>query len=165
MSFQRYSKEFKQSAVEKLLDRGFRPVTAIVEELGVPSPTLYQWRKDFDKLVGMKNKPQRPQDRSPEEKFKAVLKYESLAEEKRGEFLRREGFHKEHIQAWQKQMEEGLLKPTNKQADRLQRVKDQRKIKELERELRRKDKALAETAALLVLKKKADLIWGTKEKE
>jgi len=165
MSFQRYSKEFKQSAVEKLLDRGFRPVTAIVEELGVPSPTLYQWRKEFDKLVELKNKSQRPQDRSPEEKLKAVIEYESLPEEKRGEFLRREGLHRESIQAWQKQMEGGLMKPNNKQSDRLQRAKDQRRIKELERELRRKDKALAEVTALLVLKKKADLIWGTEDKE
>ena len=37
--------------------------------------------------------------------------------------------------------------------------------KELERDLNRKDKALAETTALLVLKKKADLIWGTGDKE
>ena len=42
--------------------------------------------------------------------------------------------------------------------------KDKR-IKELERELRRKDKALAETAALLVLKKKAQAIWGDREDE
>ena len=37
------------------------------------------------------------------------------------------------------------------------------RIKELERELRRKDKALAETAALLVLKKKVQAIWGDED--
>ena len=36
---------------------------------------------------------------------------------------------------------------------------DARRIKELERELRRKDKALAETAALLVLSKKLEAIF------
>ncbi len=42
---------------------------------------------------------------------------------------------------------------------------DKKKIKELERDLQRKDRALAETTALLVLKKKADLIWGSGENE
>jgi len=42
---------------------------------------------------------------------------------------------------------------------------DKKKIKELERDLARKDRALAETTALLVLKKKADLIWGSGENE
>ena len=42
---------------------------------------------------------------------------------------------------------------------------DKKKIKELERDISRKDRALAETTALLVLKKKADLIWGSGENE
>ncbi len=43
------------------------------------------------------------------------------------------------------------------------RKADERRIKELERELRQKEKALAETAALLVLRKKAQAIWGEVE--
>jgi transposase len=164
MGYQRYSEEFKKSAVEKLLHRGSRPVAAIIEELGVPSPTLYQWRNDFANLGGMKKTPLRPQDRSPEAKLKTLIEFESLPEEKRGEFLRREGLHTETIKAWRKQLEDALT-PVNKQAQRLERAEDRRKIKELERELRRKDAALAETTALLVLKKKANLIWGTGEDE
>ncbi len=164
MGYQRYSEEFKKSAVEKLLHRGSRPVAAIIEELGVASPTLYQWRNDFANLAGMKKTPQRPQDRSPEAKLRALIEFESLPEEKRGEFLRKEGLHVEHVKAWRKQLEDALT-PVNKQAERLERAEDRRKIKELERELRRKDAALAETTALLVLKKKANLIWGTGEDE
>ncbi|MEI2420412.1 hypothetical protein V6O07_09065 [Arthrospira platensis SPKY2] len=44
-----------------------------------------------------------------------------------------------------------------------QRRVDRMKLQELEREVRRKDKALAETAALLVLQKKLQAIWGDKE--
>lgn len=164
MGYQRYSEEFKKSAVEKLLQRGPRPVAAIVEELGVPSPTLYQWSRDFANLGGMKKTSLRPKDRSPQSKLKAVIKFEGLPEEKRGEFLRKEGLHVEHIKSWRKQLEEALT-PVNKQAARLERAADRRKIKGLERELRRKDAALAETTALLVLKKKANLIWGTGEDE
>ena len=40
---------------------------------------------------------------------------------------------------------------------------DKTRIKELERALARKDRALAETAALLVLGKKAAAIWGGDE--
>ena len=164
MRYQRYSEEFKKSAVEKLLHRGSRPVAAIVEEVGVASPTLYQWRNDFASLGGMKKTQQRPQDRSPSEKLKAIVEYENLPEDKRGEFLRTKGLHVEHIEAWRKQLVEALT-PINKQAERLERAADQRKIKELEREVRRKDKALAETAALLVLQKKAQLLWGSGEDE
>jgi transposase len=164
MGYQRYSEDFKKSAVEKLLHRGSRPVAAILEELGVASPTLYQWRNDFANLGGMKKSQQRPQDRSPTEKLKAVVEFESLPEEKRGEFLRTQGLHVENIKAWRKQLEDALT-PVNKQAERLERTADRRKIKDLERELRRKDAALAETTALLVLKKKANLLWGTGEDE
>lgn len=62
---------------------------------------------------------------------------------------------------------EASLEPSKKVSAeaRSERAHDRQKIKELERELNRKDKALAETAALLILKKKADLIWGTGENE
>jgi hypothetical protein len=40
---------------------------------------------------------------------------------------------------------------------------DKRRIKQLEKELQRKEKALAEAAALLVLRKKVQAIWGEQE--
>ena len=163
---QGHSSKFKEAAVEKLVNRGGRTVAAIATEVGVSDATLYQWRKDFAYNSGMKKSAKRPQDRSASEKLKAVINFESLPEEKRGEFLRREGLHVEHVAAWRKQLE-GVLAGSGKltAADRAERAEDRRKIKELEKELRRKDKALAETTALLVLKKKAHLIWGTGEDE
>jgi hypothetical protein len=157
-----YSVGFKKSVVEKLLNRGTRAVTSILEETGISSPTLYRWKADFANISGMKNKHQRPQDRSPEEKLNALIAFENLSLDLRGEFLRKEGLHVEHLQSWRKQIE-GALQPVNKQAERSERAQDRRKIMELEKDLRRKDKALAETAALLILKKKADLIWGIRE--
>lgn len=165
MSYQRYSAEFKQSAVEKLLNRGSRQVAAIVEELGVAAPTLYQWKQDFAK-VGAMSKSSRPQDRSAEEKLKSLNEYAAAPAELRGEILRRLGIHKEHVEAWQSQvlaaLKHGAL---GKHVERSERAEDRRKIKELEKDLRRKNSALAETTALLVLKKKADLIWGIEETE
>jgi len=162
---QRYSAEFKKSAVEKLLARGSRPVAEIIEELGVASPTLYQWKLDFARDGGMK-KSSRPQDRSSEEKLKILNEYVSAPVEERGEILRRLGVHKEHVEEWQSQVLKALkYGAIGKHVERSERAEDRRKIKDLEKDLRRKNAALAETTALLVLKKKADLIWGIEETE
>ena len=55
------------------------------------------------------------------------------------------------------------LHPSSVRALTVEQKKDKQTIKKLEHELRRKDKALAETAALLVLTKKAREIWGEPE--
>ena len=96
-----------------------------------------------------------------------MIEFEGLEGEKQGEYLRREGLHSEHIEGWKKKMEVGLESGGGglSAASRSEWAADKKKIKELERDLQRKDRALAETTALLVLKKKADLIWGNGENE
>ena len=166
IEMQHQSEEFKKVAVQKFHSRGARPVGQIAQELGVSTYSLYQWSKRYGKSWGMKKTERRPQDWSAEEKLKAVIEFENLAPEKQGELLRREGLHSEHMVSWKGIMHAALQPGESVGAkQRGERVEDKRKIKELERELHRKDKALAETAALLILKKKADLIWGTGENE
>ena len=166
MQQHQYSEEFKKSAVQKILLRKGKTVEQICSEIGISSPSFYEWRKKCVNAPGMKNKERCPQDWSAAEKFKAVMDFDRLSEQAQGEFLRRSGLHTDHILEWKKLMEAGL-EPVKKLTaeERAERVEDRRKIKELERELHRKDKALAETAALLILKKKADLLWGTGENE
>ena len=106
-------------------------------------------------------KARRPQDLAAEEKLNAVLEYEQLEEEERGRYLREKGLHAVNIERWKQQIIEGLTAAKQTKSD----PRDKRRIKELEKELRRKEKALAETAALLVLKKKAQAIWGEREDE
>lgn len=134
--------------------------------LGVSSWSLYQWSKRYGKTDVMKAH-RRPGDRSVQEKLKAVIEFEGLEVEKQGEYLRREGLHSEHIAGWKKSMEVGLESGGGglTAANRSEWAADKKKIKELERDLSRKEKALAETTALLVLKKKADLIWGSGEEQ
>lgn len=48
---------------------------------------------------------------------------------------------------------------------RQERKAEHKRVKKLERELQRKDKALAETAALLTLSKKAEAIWGRNDED
>lgn len=162
---QNYSEEFKRAAVQKLLNRGNRTVKQITEDLGVSSPSLYEWRTKFGNVASMKKTASRPQDRSSEEKLKAITTYDGLPETKRGEFLRREGLKSGHIEQWRNQLSRSLDGEKMTKEERSQQAEYKRRIKDLEKELRRKDKALAETTALLVLKKKANLIWGDQEDE
>jgi hypothetical protein len=106
--------------------------------------------------------PRRPEDWTAEEKLEALLSYEKLPEEQRGTFLREKGVHEAHMVRWKAEIIEGLkLKPyAGGKKD-----PQQKRIAALEKELRRKESALAEAAALLVLKKKADAIWGEEREE
>jgi hypothetical protein len=98
------------------------------------------------------------------EKLRAVIETASLTESELGEYLRREGLHEADVRMW-RQMAEGALgnEERVRAEERSQKALDAKRVKELERELRRKDAALAETAALLVLKKKAQAIWGDED--
>ena len=148
------TEEFRRAAVEKFHGRGSRTVQEVAKVLGVSSWSLYQWSKRYGNAEGMRNN-RRPTDRSAQDKLKAVMEFEGLAGDKQGEYLRREGLHSEHIAAWKKRMEVGLEGGGDLSvAGRTERAADKKKIKELEKELHRKDRALAETTALLVLKKK-----------
>jgi len=165
MSQQR-TEEFRRAAVAKFQSRGSRSVEEVAGVLGVSSWSLYQWSKRYGRAEGMRHS-RRPADRSVGEKLKAVMEFEGLEGEKQGEYLRREGLQSEHIAGWKKSMEAGLESGGGSltAANRSEWAADKKKIKELERDLHRKDRALAESTALLVLKKKADLIWGGGEEQ
>ena len=102
----------------------------------------------------------KPGKRSAEEKLQAVQGYDSQPDdEARGRLLRERGLYSVEIERWRAQMLAALKNMSNRNDPK------DRRIKELERELRRKEKALAETAALLTLKKTAQQIWGDSEDE
>lgn len=160
-----FTEEFRKAAVQKYLGRGTRSVSEICEEIGVAKPTIFQWASKYGNASIMKINNRRPQYLSAEEKIKACFEYDQMNEENRGEFLRRNGLHSEHMTEWKNVCIDALSSARQQRASRTEVIEANRKIKELERELYRKDKALAEATALLVLKKKADLIWGNSQGE
>ena len=100
----------------------------------------------------------RPKNWPAERKLKTVQEYDALLDEDaQGRFLRERGLYSVDITRWREEMLQALGRKPNRKDPKNQR------IKELESELRRKEKALAETAALLTLKKKARDIWGDSE--
>lgn len=127
-------------------------------------PTLSRWLREASivedvaktKVKAAKAAPRRPSDWSAEEKLRAVNEASSISEEDLGAWLRREGLQEEDLARFRADAIAGLAAPRKAKSGGA----EQKRIKELERELKRKDAALAETAALLVLRKKAVALWG-----
>ena len=154
-----YSETLKSKLVQKMSAPGGPSATALAEEVGIHQSTLSRWLRAV-KVEGMTNKKsRRPQDWTAAEKLEAVLEAAALSEEALGGFLRRKGLYRTHLDQWREQMLHGL--EAKKQRSRS--TAKERQVRELQKELRRKDAALAETAALLVLKKKARAIWGDED--
>jgi transposase-like protein len=169
-----YSKAFRTLMVQKMTTPDRPDVESLSAEVGIPRSTLYRWVSDAGNINFLTSKEashpakftsrpirmKRPQDWNAKEKLAAVMEAASLSEEELGAFLRSKGLHEAQLQQWREQMLVGLEPQT---VQRVKKASETKRVKALEKELRRKDKALAETAALLVLKKKAQEIWGDED--
>ena len=160
-AYNSYSKEFKEALVAKILSRGNRTIAEVCEAEGISKVTASNWVRRCGITPEMKNTTT-VKGWNAEEKLKALIDTRGLAEEELGIYLRKEGLHSHRIDEWLADVLVSLQSGKKSLAK-----KDGRdfRIKELEKELLRKDKALAEASALLILKKKAELIWGIKEDE
>jgi len=172
---QKYTEGFKIQAVEKALNQSAEiSLTEMADTLGISRSTLQRWITQSKNhqletsdnysspIMTMTEKEKRPEDWSLEERLKVIIEADSLSEEATSELCRSQGIFPHHIKEWKQQFIMGstLSTETKKQVT----VKKLRyEIKELNKDLNRKNKALAETAALLVLKKKANAIWGNSE--
>jgi transposase len=156
----RYSEVFKAKIVEKLLHPNGPSACAVSSEVGVPQPTLSRWVREAVRLSDVSKKKNKRW--SADERLRIVVQASELSEEELGALLRREGVHTSQLERWRKTAH-GALAGGQVSEARRQAARDRKRIRELERELRRKDKALAESAALLWLKKKAQDIWGDED--
>jgi transposase-like protein len=160
-----YSEELKASIIARMLPPQNASVPALAKETGIPKDTLYCWRL---KARGRSNVgPERARQGgafSSEEKFAIVFETASFNELELGEYCRRMGLYPEQIASWKKAFIQGS-NPMPSKAEREQLQQQARTIKQLQSELHRKDRALAEAAALLVLEKKIQALWGDTEDE
>lgn len=159
--------------VERLSGPHAPSATSLADETGVSQATLSRWRKAAGTVAPKmtrrdKQKPEpptsakRPQDWTAEEKVALVLEAAAVSEVELGAFLRRKGVHEAQLAEWRQQVTQGAVAALRgpSKRDRKAASVEARRVRDLERELKRKEKALAEAAALLVLKKKAQAIWG-----
>jgi transposase-like protein len=158
-----YGEEFKASIIARMLPPNEVPVPQLARETGIPKDTLYTWRSKHRKGGGDATvQPSRSGELSSEEKFAVVLESASLNEVELSEYCRRKGLYPAQIRAWRDACTQANATPAPK-VDPAQRKAQAKHIKQLEAELRRKDKALAEAAALLMLQKKLQALWGEPE--
>ena len=152
-----YPMALRETMVRKLTRPGGPSATALAKEVGISQGTLSRWIRECGIVAPMK-KGKSSNSWTPEEKLKAIVETSLLADEELGKYLREQGLHSAKLEEWR---ERGLasMMGAGSNGRRKKDPKDQR-IKELEREVRRKDKALAEASALLILKKKVQTIWG-----
>lgn len=157
-----YPEAQKAELIERMLAAAPIGVPELSHETGIPKDTLYCWRSQARRERGLEMKPSSAAGErwGSEEKFAMVVESAALSEAERGEYCRKRGLYPEQLQRWRHACEQANQAKPSAGAANKSRGEDQRRIRELERELGRKDKALAETAALLVLRKKADAIWG-----
>lgn len=173
-----YTEAMKARMIKQMTGPRARSASTLSEDTGIPQPTLSRWLRSAGTL-GLVSKsrpkgpssqsatPKRAQDWTAQQKVQAVMETASLSEEDLGAYLRRNGLHREQLDQWRQQVIAGATGALEEGASRSKRggnsSAEHKRIRELERQLRRKDKALAETTALLVLKKKFEALFEDEE--
>jgi len=162
-----YSTQRKESALQKMMPPSNIPINQLAIEMGIGESTLYNWRKQaVNKGHLVPGDGKNSEQWSSANKFSVVLETASLNQAELAEYCRNKGLYAEQIAAWRSAcMDANSNVKEQEKAFTIESKKDKKQIIQLEKELRRKEKALAETAALLVLRKKANAIWGEIEDE
>jgi hypothetical protein len=157
-----YSLERKAAVLAKMLPPNNKPLGRLAREEGISVATLSKWRSEAraqgqflpDANAG-------PEGWTSEDKLAAVIETASLNGAELGEYCRRRGIYAEQLAVWRAAC--ARANDWERAASRqiVRETKDANKrIQQLERELARKEKALAEAAALMIPRKKAEAIWG-----
>jgi len=160
-----YSEEFKEQAVRRLMPPNAQSVAQVSRDLGVSDVSLYNWRNQYrDRGNAVPADPSNPENWSGKNKLAVVIETAALNEEELSAYCREKGLYVEQVRRWRAAAESGadVDRPLTA-AERREWQQERKKSRKLEKELNRKDKALAEAAALLVLQKKARAIWGDNE--
>lgn len=148
----RYGKAFKAKAVARLLPPESAALESVSTEFGVSIPTLERWRSQALAESGERiwTGPAR---------LEAVIHTASLDEQARNAWCREHGVFPKDLERWRTQAMDSLNDDASEAVSREQARADRKRIKTLERDLKHKEKALAETAALLVLSKKLSAVF------
>lgn len=163
----RYSDELKHKIMQRMMPPNNESVSQIARDSGLGEGTLYKWQKEARANGGVFPGGEKESEKwSTRDKFAIVVETATLSEIELSEYCRAKGLFVEQIEAWRDacmQANGGVAEQATKLQKELRNK--ERENKNLARELKRKEAALAETAALLVLRKKARAIWGDPEDE
>ena len=154
---QHYSEEFKQSIIQKSLLPGGPSLRSLALNNGLIPTTVYSWKYKYANHSKMKKS-----KRTAEQRLQIIIETSSLSESQLGEYLRKNGLHSSDIDIWTKEFLSGVKTVGRPKLDP-ELEKSKNKEKELQKNLRRKDKALAEMAARVILLKKTQLLYVGEE--
>lgn len=155
-----YPADFKNRIIAQMLPPHNRSIPELVKETGVPKDTLYTWRTKNGGIQA--NNGQSREVFTGSQKFQMILESATMNEHDLAEFCRRSGCFPEQVAAWREFCEiANDIHP--RRAEQTERRELRKQNNQLQSELRRKEKALAEMAAILVLQKKVRAIWGEPE--
>jgi len=158
----KYSRGFRETILRKVLPPENQPIRRISKENGISEQTIRNWMiLAKDGKMDDTDCDMSPNHRSPEEKLRLVIEGKTLSEEMLGGWLREHGMHSEHLTLWEQELKTIVT-------DKNERIKEElaslrKKNKDLEKELHRKEKTIAEMAALITLKKKWDAYLEERE--
>ena len=166
-----YTNGFKARMIQRMSGQERISATQLSKEVEVSQNTLSRWLREAREEKAVKRNgnvvrqlPVRPDDLPPTEKLRLVMEASTLSDDELGEFLRRNGIHATQLQQWRQKVEEAALGALGKpKKGRRRKSPEAKKVEQLERELDRKDKALAEVTALLALKKKLNALLGDED--
>lgn len=153
-----YSPEFKKSIIQKISMPGGPSITEMSEKTGVHYSSIRNWLRSYGNPSSMK----KSKEWTPEAKLQAIAKTLTMTENEIGEYLRANGLHSAQLEQWKQEFYSSQKTSGRPKLDP-ELVKLRSKEKELSKDLRRKDRALAEMSARVVLLKKSRLIWGDGE--
>ena len=155
----RYGEAFRNRVVARLLPPESAAVGAVAQEIGVSVQTLERWREEAQ------SRPARGRAWTAGARLEAVITVAAMDEAGKNAWCREHGVYPAELDKWRQNATTALAAPEEARASPQATRQDKKRIKELERELLRKDRALAETAALLVLSKKVAAIFNKGEDE
>jgi transposase-like protein len=159
-----YSAERKEALLRQMMPPQNRLVSELARESGITEQTLYTWRRQLrNQGTPVPGSGKNAEEWTSEDKFAVVLETAALNASELAEYCRRKGLFAEQVATWRAACMAANAKQTRGQP--AQSKEDKKRIRQLEKDLQRKEKALAEAAALLILRKKAQAIWGDKEED
>lgn len=156
-----YSSERKEGILKQLLPPFNKSYMELSKEEGIPHSTIYTWNKVRGKAGKMEiNKVKSGACLSAEARFSVIVETATMSETEISQYCREKGFYPEQIKAWKNEFITGMSgKSTSSQEEKAEIKKYKKLISQLEKDLNRKDKALAEAAALLILRKKLQAFY------
>jgi transposase-like protein len=133
-------------------------VAQVAARTGIPEATLYHWRNQArSQGLVVPGDGHNPEQWRSQNKFAVVIETAGLSEAELAGYCRKKGLHVEQVRAWRRACE-GANASQEERVSPAQRAQERKRVRELEKELRRKEKALAEAAALLVLSRKLEAL-------